>query len=159
MIYTAPPEGFNPKIKVSACFIEHKNQVLFLHRAEHVSHGGTWAIPGGKINKDESPEQAIYREIFEECQFKLTNPIFLQVVYIRYPDYDYEYYIFKEIATIKPEITIDPNESQNFKWLVRDQVNKLESLNKLILDEMPCIKLVYQENEFGTELLASREII
>ncbi len=154
MIFNDPPVNFNPKVAVAACFIEHGNQVLFLHRAEHISQGGTWAIPGGKINKGETPEQAIRREIFEECKFELTNPIFLQVVYIRYPDYDYEYYMFKEVTTVKPEIAIDSNESQDYAWLIRAEVDKLEAQNRLILDEMPCIQLVYADKEFsmGPEL-------
>lgn len=152
MIFNTPPKDFNPKIRVAACFIEHGNQVLFLHRAEHISQGGTWAIPGGKINNDETPEQAIRREIIEECKYELVNPIFMQVVYIRYPDYDYEYYMFKEVTTVKPKIIIDSNESQDYTWLVRDEVDKLEELNKLIIDEMPCINLIYEDKEFGTEL-------
>lgn len=159
MIYTTPPENFNPKVKVAACFIEYGNEVLFLHRAEHVSQGGTWGIPGGKINKNETPEQAVYREIQEECQIKLTNPVFLQTVYIRYPDFDYEYYMFKEIVTAKPEVTLDVNESQGYRWLVREEVDELELANRLILDEMPCIKLVYQDNEFGTALAVANELI
>ena len=123
-----------------------------MHRAEHISQGGTWAIPGGKINTGETIEHAVRREIFEECKFHLINPIFLQVVYIRYPDYDYEYYMFKEVVAAKPQITIDSNESQDYTWLTREEVDKLEDLNKLILDEMPCIKLVYEDNEFDSKL-------
>jgi 8-oxo-dGTP diphosphatase len=153
MIFNTPPQDFNPKVKVAACFIEHGDQVLFLHRAAHISYGDTWAIPGGKINKDETPQQAVRREILEECGFELKNPVFLQVVYIRYPDYDYEYYMFKEVVAVKPQITIDSKEAQNYMWLVRAEADALEAQNKLILDEMPCIKLVYEDLEFGTELV------
>lgn len=155
MIFNTPPNDFTTKVKVAACFIEHGNQVLFLHRAEHISQGGTWAIPGGKIDNDETPEQAIRREILEECKFELVNPQFLQVVYIRYPEIDYEYYMFKEIVTVKPNIIIDSKEAQDYKWLNRNEVNILEERNRLILDEMPCIKLVYEDNEFGVELCRS----
>jgi 8-oxo-dGTP diphosphatase len=151
MIFNTPPKDFNPKVRVAACFIEYADEVLFLHRAEHISQGSTWAIPGGKINKDETPEQAIRREILEECKYELANPIFIQVVYIRYPEYDYEYYMFKEVTLVKPVITIDSSESQDYMWLVREEVEKLEAQNKLILDEMPCIQVVYEDNEFGTE--------
>jgi len=143
MVFDKPPKDFMPALSVAACFIEFKDQILFLHRSANVSQPSTWAIPGGKINRDETPEQAIRREVFEECQFELQCPIFIQTVYIRYPEYDYEYYIFKEIVTVKPNIVLDLYESQNYAWLTRDQINALEAQNKLILDEMPCIQRVY----------------
>lgn len=90
MVFDKPPENFTPVVSVAACFIEYREQVLFLHRSENVSQPGTWAIPGGKIEKNETPEQAIRREIQEECQVALQCPVFMQTVYIRYPDYDYE---------------------------------------------------------------------
>lgn len=154
MVFDNPPKDFMPTLMVVACFIEHEDQVLFVHRSENVSQGGTWAIPGGKVHKDETVEQAIRREIFEECQFELQSPTFIQTVYIRYPDYDYEYHMFKEVVAIKPHIIFDKSEIQNYAWLTREEVALLEEQSKLILDEMPCIERVYAGNFSSNETYA-----
>ena len=151
MVYDMPPQDFLPKLTVAACFIEFENKVLFLHRAEQVSQGGTWAIPGGKVHKGETPLQAIQREVVEECQINLPMPEFMQTVYIRYPDYDYEYSIFKISLDKKPTVIIDHNESQDYAWLTREQVDLLEEQGRLILDEMPCIERIYAKGGFGIE--------
>jgi 8-oxo-dGTP pyrophosphatase MutT (NUDIX family) len=150
MIYTTPPENYNPKVSIAACFIEHKDKVLFLHRAEHISQGGTWAIPAGKVHSGETVEDAVKREVLEETSIILKNPQFLKTVYIRYADYDFTYHMFRETLTTLPTVVLEPKESQDFKWLNRAEVNVLETQNKLILDEMPCILEVYADNEFGT---------
>ncbi len=149
MIYDTAPEDFKPKVSVAACFVEYGNRVLFVKRSQHVSQPGTWAIPGGKVEKNETPVQTICREMQEECGFELKNPIFLHTVYIRYPDYDYVYHMFKEVLTDKPNITLD-KDNDAFDWLTRDQANALEQKNALILDEMPCIIKVYGDLEFGS---------
>ncbi len=41
------------------------DEFLFLRRAKG-DHAGTWAFPGGRIEKDESPEVAAAREVHEE---------------------------------------------------------------------------------------------
>lgn len=150
MIYDTPPNNFNPKVCVSACFIEYGNQVLFLKRSQNVSQPGTWAIPGGKVEKDETPEQAICREVLEECGFALSSPIYLHTVYIRYPEYDYTYHMFKQVVTNKPDIKLDLHDSDTYVWLTRLEAEELHAKDELILDEMPCIERVYKDLEFGT---------
>lgn len=149
MIFDTPPHDFSPKVSVSACFIEFENTVLFLKRSQNVSQPGTWAIPGGKIEHGETPEQAICREVLEECGLCLSKPIFLHTVYIRYPDYDYIYHMFKQELDCKPNINLDLKDSDTYEWLTRSQVADLHAKNELILDEMPCIERIYKDLEFG----------
>ncbi len=151
MIFDVPPEGFSPKVSVAACFVEHGQQVLFVKRSQHATQPGTWAIPGGKVERGETPEQTIRREITEECGFDLQNPIYLHTVYINYPEgFDYIYHIFKEVVEDKPNIVLDHNECDEYEWLTRAQADKLEAQQRLILDEMSCIQRVYKDFEFGS---------
>jgi 8-oxo-dGTP diphosphatase len=149
LIYNNPPEGFKAKLEVVACFIEYQDEVLFLHRVDNIPQGGTWAIPGGKINTGEALNLAIKREVLEETGVELKEPEFLKTVYIRYPEYDYVYHMFREVLDVKPQIKLEPKESQSSAWLTRKQANALEEQTKLILDEMPCIEEVYQDGNFG----------
>jgi 8-oxo-dGTP pyrophosphatase MutT (NUDIX family) len=46
--------------------VHHDGAVLLAHRAEWSHHGGTWGIPGGARNSDESARDAALREAAEE---------------------------------------------------------------------------------------------
>lgn len=45
-----------------SAFIIHEGKILLLHHKKL----GTWLQPGGHIELDEDPEEALYREVFEE---------------------------------------------------------------------------------------------
>jgi 8-oxo-dGTP pyrophosphatase MutT (NUDIX family) len=48
--------------------------MLLTRRAETLrSHAGQWALPGGRIDEGESPEQAALRELAEEVDVRLDN--------------------------------------------------------------------------------------
>ena len=50
--------------------------VLMQRRAQWSHQGGTWALPGGAMDSDETPAQAALREADEECMLdpKLVVP-------------------------------------------------------------------------------------
>src|ERR1700760_1595303 len=50
--------------------------VLMQHRSRLSHHGGTWALPGGAMDSDETPAEAALREADEECMLdpKLVLP-------------------------------------------------------------------------------------
>jgi 8-oxo-dGTP diphosphatase len=53
-------------IPVVAGFIKKGNMILVGQRPENNSLAGQWEFPGGKIEKGETPEQALVRELKEE---------------------------------------------------------------------------------------------
>lgn len=64
-----------PVIKVVALAMRHlpTGQFMLARRAPNSSGAGQWEFPGGKIEPNETNEQALIREIQEELSFDLTG--------------------------------------------------------------------------------------
>ena len=61
------PTTDHKTLLVAACaLIDADGRVLMAQRPEGKDHAGKWEFPGGKVEPNESPEQALRRELFEE---------------------------------------------------------------------------------------------
>ena len=56
---------------VAVALIASDGRVLMQRRRLNRAHGGLWEFPGGKIEEDEAPEIAAFREIREELGVEL----------------------------------------------------------------------------------------
>lgn len=65
---------------VGAIFKNDKNEIFCARRPLNKSFGGLWEFPGGKIEKNESVEEAIKREILEELNLQISvNKLFMTI--------------------------------------------------------------------------------
>ena len=71
-------------VEVVAAVIKRDNKI-FITRRGYGEFINMWEFPGGKIEKGETREEALHREIREELELEIKNLEFLTVV-----DYDYE---------------------------------------------------------------------
>ncbi len=58
-------------VSVGVVIFDKNERILLLDHVLRPKSG--WGIPGGFINANEQPEQAVHREIFEETGLKLEN--------------------------------------------------------------------------------------
>lgn len=58
-------------IEVAAAIIERDGKYLIAKRAQHKPLAGYWEFPGGKIEKDETPEHCLLRELKEELSIQV----------------------------------------------------------------------------------------
>lgn len=58
-------------MKVVAALIKRKDKILLCQRKENDCFGLLWEFPGGKIEKNETLEEAIKREIKEELNLEI----------------------------------------------------------------------------------------
>ncbi len=143
LVYKEPSSKFKPKIEVAALFIEHDNKILLLHRQENKSQGNLWGIPGGKLDKGETPLQAVLREVKEETDYDFAKETIenLGSVYIEYNEKDhFVYHMFRVRLNGDPSaVKINFREHKGFTWVTPQDALKLE----LIKDEDACFKLIY----------------
>jgi len=107
-------------IDVVAGIIVQKKKVLIARRAPHKSLSGKWEFPGGKIEKDETPEVALERELYEEFGVKTKTGI-----YITSNEHDYGSFKIKLLAYFSNYI------EGNFILTDHDQIEWVR-INKLI---------------------------
>lgn len=72
------------KKKYSGILVKAKERVLLCKRNNEGSMPGEWSIPGGKLEKDESPLDGAIREFYEETHLEITKPITFCGVLKRY---------------------------------------------------------------------------
>lgn len=78
------PQPTRSPLLVTAAIIKRNDLFLITRRPQNKPHPGLWEFPGGKIDLDESPEQALTRELREEIGVDTSIGSICHVVYHRY---------------------------------------------------------------------------
>ena len=117
-------------IDVVAAVIQNKEgKILIAQRNLKKSQGGLWEFPGGKIEPNETKEEAIIREIKEEMDIDIEAKKFIDQKIFNYPDKDINL-IAIECKQIKGDIKL--NEHEYIKWVNK---NELRNFNFAPADE------------------------
>jgi 8-oxo-dGTP diphosphatase len=58
---------------VAGIIVNSNNEILIALRPKHVLQGDLWEFPGGKVEANESPYQALVRELKEEINIIVTR--------------------------------------------------------------------------------------
>ena len=87
-----------PVIPVSSGLIIQNNKVLIGLRSENDNGGGRWEFPGGKIEIDESSEEAVIRELNEELDIVVHKPKKVMQYLHRFKNLIYDIHFFEVIS-------------------------------------------------------------
>jgi 8-oxo-dGTP pyrophosphatase MutT (NUDIX family) len=123
-IYEEAPESFLSKVRVVACYLEANNRVLLLQKAGSTEK---WGFPGGKIEGDEGLEDGLRRELFEETGISIRSISqirYLDVLYVRKPDIDYELHLFQIKLDHMPDVQLS-FEHKNYQWVPLENLDKI----------------------------------
>ncbi len=143
-VYTTPPEGFFPKMEVAGCFCEYGGKVLLLLRNPQKPQGNTWCIPGGKLEKGETPAQAILREVREETGLSIPEAslTYCRKVFVRFPETEFVLHLFRtHLKEIPAELNVSGDEHSSYLWATYEEALKLP----LIPGGGECMRLAFQE--------------
>lgn len=113
------------KVEVVAGIIYFDNKILCVQRPKNKFNyiSEKFEFPGGKIEKNESREEALHRELLEELSIStIIKSLFLTIVH-QYPDFELTMHSYIcEVNSNK--ITLNEHISQ--EWLSIDELERLD---------------------------------
>lgn len=80
-------------VEVAAAIIVNENKIFATQRGYGEFKNG-WEFPGGKIEEDESPQEALKREIIEELDTKIEVKELFETVEYDYPNFHLKMFCF-----------------------------------------------------------------
>lgn len=120
-------------IEVVAGIIYRNNKFLIAQRNLKKDQGGLWEFPGGKVEKNESYQSALIREIKEEFNADIEVSEYIGEIRHHYPEKDIKLIFYKaKLLSEKIELL----EHESCKWITKDEKDKFEfaGADKTIFD-------------------------
>jgi len=116
----------NYNIRIAAKILNNSQEVLLIKRSTEDNYSGIWEVPGGAVEKGESLEQALKREVLEETG-----------LYVEKINRFLIYFGFHNIETGKTtrkfcfEVQTNGNihisfEHQRFMWFTQKEIQSLK---------------------------------
>ena len=112
-------------IPVVCAIIEQDGLVLCALRSEHMSLHGKWEFPGGKLEVNELPEEALIREIKEELNVEIRIVEALPIAEHAYvPEKIIQLIPFRCVIVRDENPT--PTEHSELRWMKKDELPLLD---------------------------------
>jgi 8-oxo-dGTP diphosphatase len=111
-------------IEVVAAIIMQGDEIFATQRG-YGDFKGYWEFPGGKIEVDETPQQALIREIKEELDVEIMVGELIHTVEYDYPQFHLTMHCFICTKTAG-ELVLKEHEAG--KWLTKDTISSVEWL-------------------------------
>ena len=108
---------------VVAAIIKKDNQFLIVQRNRNKHLGLKWEFPGGKVQKSETFEEALLREIKEELN--ITINIHEKIAEEKYKDDKIDIVLYYYLCSLKNGM-MKLNEHENFAWVEKKDFNKYD---------------------------------
>ncbi len=107
-VFRIKPPNFQPGVEVAACYVEWEGKYLLLKRSLHSPQGNTWGLPAGKLERGETPRQAVFREVHEETGIRLDEGRLAGhgKLYVRNAHIDFLFHLFHQEFSAPPTLTL-----------------------------------------------------
>lgn len=122
---TVPPvTGLRPLLLVAAVALQDQDgRILLAQRPAGKEFAGLWEFPGGKIGPNETPEQALSRELQEELGIKTAAACFFPVAFASHP-YDKFHLLMPLFVCRVWQGTPQGVEGQKLMWVQKSDLRK-----------------------------------
>ncbi|MGD8558831.1 MAG: Nudix family hydrolase [Gammaproteobacteria bacterium] len=137
---------------VAAVIRNAAGEIFITLRPDHVHQGGLWEFPGGKVEADESPYNALVRELHEETGITVKRAQPLITIAYDYPDKSVLLDVWEVSAFTG---TAHGREGQQGRWVVPQQLNDyaFPAANSPIVmaAQLPSTYLITPEPDSGND--------
>ena len=121
-------------IKVVAAVIKSNDEIFVTQRGYGEFKDG-WEFPGGKVEKGETKEEALIREIKEELDTVIKVDSYLDTIEYDYPDFHLSMDCFV-CSIVEGHLVL--KEHEDSKWIKKEEIDTLNWLpaDLIILDKV-----------------------
>ncbi len=124
---------------IAAAVIEKNGKFLIAQRAKNDALFGLWEFPGGKVEGNETLQECLMRELYEELDIHAQIGEYLCTSTFYHKDLLYDMCVFK-VYSYDREIKL--NEHSAIAWVTRDELAKYHYPDP----DLPIIKLLQTLN-------------
>lgn len=100
----------------AVALVDRDGRVLIAKRPEGKAMAGLWEFPGGKVEADERPEQALIRELKEELGIDVTESCLAPLTFASHA-YDDFHLLMPLYVCRKWKGIVTAMEGQELKWV------------------------------------------
>ncbi len=113
------------KLVVACALVDEDNRVLIAKRPADRHMGGLWEFPGGKVDADELPEDALIRELFEELGIDVTRSCLAPLTFA---SHGYEgFHLLMPLYVCRIwDGDVEPKEGQELAWVRPIRLNEYD---------------------------------
>ena len=121
-------------IKVVAAVIKSNDEIFVTQRGYGEFKDG-WEFPGGKVEKGETKEEALIREIKEELDTVIKVDSYLDTIEYDYPDFHLSMDCFV-CSIVEGHLVL--KEHEDSKWIKKEEIDTLNLLpaDLVIIDKV-----------------------
>ncbi len=101
---------------VAAALVDTDGRVLLAQRPKGKQLEGLWEFPGGKVDADERPEDALIRELGEELGIVVKAPCLAPLTFASHAYEDF-HLLMPLYVCRKWEGLVQPLDGQTLKWV------------------------------------------
>ncbi len=134
--------------------VENKGKLLLVKRAGNILESGKWAIVSGFLDRNETAQHGIVREVKEETgwECEVVNLFRVNTSPVRSNDRERQSVAIEFILKPVRKVGVPDHESSKVEWI---PIKKLISLDEFAFDHGDSIKLYleYRKNKFSLPLL------
>ena len=113
-----------PKVGVGVCII--KDNKILLGKRKNAHGDGTWSVPGGHLEFNESWEDCVIRETFEEAGIKIKNISFSTAtndIFEKEGKHYITIFMLAEYGSGEVKI-MEPDKCEQWEWFTWDNLPK-----------------------------------